>query len=166
MIKRNWKGDPVCYFCHHNEDMNHLMFTCPVARIIWAIVAKGFCADNIPNSFAQSWRWYEHWIPNGKKFYDVGIAAICWAIWKIRNKVCFEGKKLNNPAEIMCHACALITFWAGLYKEEDKKVLIEGADTMLKIALKILSKKSEAADQPNLLTGPAEDTEDDQNSTP
>lgn len=39
-----------------------------------------------------------------------GIAPICWAIWKNRNKACFEKKAIKNPLEIMCHACALMNF--------------------------------------------------------
>ena len=27
----------------------------------------------------------------GHKFYMVGIAALCWAVWITRNKVMFEG---------------------------------------------------------------------------
>ena len=34
MIKRNWQGDPSCYFCPSNESINHLFFLCPVAKVI------------------------------------------------------------------------------------------------------------------------------------
>lgn len=50
----------------------------------------------------------------------MGIAAIYWAIWKSRNKACFNGKLLKNPSEIICHASALMRFWAGLQRDEDK----------------------------------------------
>jgi len=30
--------------------------------------------------------------------------------WKMRNKICFYGKKLHNPLEIVSHACALMKF--------------------------------------------------------
>jgi hypothetical protein len=49
---------------------------------------------NIPTSFEQSWRWCERWLPKANQFHAVGIAAICWAIWKMRNKICFEGQKI------------------------------------------------------------------------
>jgi hypothetical protein len=35
-----------------------------------------------------------------------GIAAVCWAIWKTRNKACFENKMIKHPAEVLCYACA------------------------------------------------------------
>jgi len=68
----------------------------------------------------------------------MGIAAICWTIWKTRNKSCFEGKIIRNPAEIICYACALMTYWAGLFLEMDKETLQAGVTTMLQIATKLM----------------------------
>jgi hypothetical protein len=79
----------------------------------------------------QCWTWCERWLHNGKKFHSVGIAAICWAIWKTRNKVCFEGKMINDPILYYArYACALIGYWVGLFAEIDKEALITGANTM------------------------------------
>lgn len=69
-----------------------------------------------------------------------GVAAICWAIWKARNKACFEKKKLiKNPLEIICHTCALLKYWARLFSEMDQEQLDEGADLMLKVAKEVLA---------------------------
>ena len=46
---------------------------------------------------------------------------------------------LKNPLEILCHANALMVFWAGLYKEMDQEKLIEGANLMLKVAKEVLA---------------------------
>jgi hypothetical protein len=97
MVKQNWKGEPSCYFCRQPETVNHLLFTCSIAKVVWATVATCLGANDIPSSFQYSWNWCEKWIPNGKQFFAVGIAAVCWAIWKMRNKICFEGKKCKNP---------------------------------------------------------------------
>jgi hypothetical protein len=158
MIKRRWQGDPLCYFCQHPETVNHLLFSCSVAKCVWATIATCLGATNIPTSFDQSWKWCEKWIPNGKQYYAVGIAAICWSLWKMRNKVCFEGKKLHNPLEIVSHACALMKYWAGLHKDVDKEVLIQGVNTMLKIAVQLLAERR-ADVQINLL--PEATREDD-----
>ena len=99
-----------------------------------------------------------------KQFYAVGIAAVCWSIWKIRNKICFDGKKLHNPLEIVSHACALMKFWAGLQKEVDKEALIKGVETMFKIVVQLLSKKRRTVDQSNLLPDVTE--EEDANQEP
>lgn len=34
MIKRNWKCDPICYFCSEREGINHLMFECNVTKVV------------------------------------------------------------------------------------------------------------------------------------
>jgi hypothetical protein len=85
-------------------------------------------------------------LPNGKKFHVTRVAAVYWAIWKARNKTCFEGKMIQNLISIICHTCALICYWAGLFLESDKELLIDGANTMLKIALKLLTKKQKPND--------------------
>lgn len=61
--------------------------------------------------------------------------------WKSRNKACFEGKYIQDPATIVCYACMLMGYWAGLYMGVDKEELVEGINTMLKIAAKLVSKK-------------------------
>jgi len=93
---------------------------------------------------------YEAWraLVNVPFALDIFILA-CWSIWKMRNKICFEGEKLHSPLDIVRHACALIKFWAGLQKEVDKEMLIQGVDTMIKIALQLLSKKHQAVTRSN-----------------
>jgi hypothetical protein len=39
MIKRNWGGGPRCYFCNEPETVDHLLFPCHVAKVIWATLA-------------------------------------------------------------------------------------------------------------------------------
>jgi len=141
LLKRKWSGDPSCYFCDSNETVSHLFFQCSTAKSVWAIVAKSIGANNVPRSLNQCWTWCENWLPAGKQFHAIGIAAICWAIWKTRNKACFEGKLLNDPVSIICYACALMGYWAGLFAESDKEALIAGVTTMLEIATKLLNKK-------------------------
>jgi hypothetical protein len=121
------------------------------------MIATCLGAANVPISFDQSWKWCERWLPNGKQFYVVGIATTCWSIWKIRNKVCFDGKTFRNPIEIICHACALMKYWAGLQKEGDKEVLIQGVETMIKIALQFANEEASGGGSPNLLPDSADE---------
>jgi hypothetical protein len=92
LIKRKWVGNPTCYICNQIESASHLFFQCSTAKAVWAIVARCIGANNVPKSLNQCWLWCERWLPFGKQFHTMGIAAICWAIWKTRNKVCFEEK--------------------------------------------------------------------------
>jgi hypothetical protein len=53
------------------------------------------------------------------------IGAICWAIWKARNKMCFEKILIKSSNEIICHVCALISSWIGLSKRDLQDLLQE-----------------------------------------
>jgi hypothetical protein len=76
--------------------------------------------------------------------YMVGLAAVCWAIWKGRNRVCFDKKQINNPGDILFSACAFLRYWAGLQRDEDQRQLINaGVDLMMRTAMKILGKQDE-----------------------
>jgi len=141
MIKRKWTGDPSCLFCECNESVSHLLFQCSLAKAVWAVVAHCVGASNVPRNFNQCWAWCEQWLPYGNKFHAIGIVAICWAIWKTRNSACFEGKVVTSPIHVICYACSLIEYWAGLFLEEDKEQLIAGVNTMLKIAMQLVSKE-------------------------
>jgi hypothetical protein len=59
MVKRNWSGNPACQFCNLDESCDHLFFTCPIAKVVWAAVAKSIGASNIPDSLSQCWAWCE-----------------------------------------------------------------------------------------------------------
>lgn len=48
--------------------------------------------------------------------YAMGLAAICWAIWKCKNTVCFDNKEIKSPTEIVCMICSFLNYWAGLLK--------------------------------------------------
>ena len=148
MVKRKWTGDPSCLFCECNESVSHLLFQCSLAKAVWAVVAHCLGASNVPRNLNQSWAWCEQWLPYGTKFHAIGIAAICWAIWKTRNSACFEDKVVTSPIHVICYACSLMEYWAGLFLEEDKEQLIAGANTMLKIAMQLVSR--EVRDQKHL----------------
>jgi hypothetical protein len=53
--------------------------------------------------------------------------------------VVFEKKVVKNPLEIICHACALMVYWSGLFAELDRDQLIKGANTMLRVAEEVLA---------------------------
>jgi hypothetical protein len=42
MIKRNWQGDPGCYFCGTPENCDYLMFSCPITKVVWGLMAMCF----------------------------------------------------------------------------------------------------------------------------
>jgi hypothetical protein len=94
MKKRNWKGD-TDYFCGQFETTNHLLFECRIA-VVWGVIALCFHQKNMPSNYDQFWMWVAKALPGGSEVYMLGLAAVCWAIWKTRNEMCFEKKRINN----------------------------------------------------------------------
>ena len=162
LIRRKWKGDPEYYFCKNPENISHLFFQCSVAKAVWAVIAKCFGANTIPKNLDQCWIWCEKWLPFGKKFHVCGVAAICWAIWKARNRACFEKVIIKNHLDIVYHACALMKYWAGIFAEADKEQLEEGLNTMLEIANKILKRQKKDMDTARQLHDGDQDEQDNE----
>lgn len=82
-----------------------------------------------PCSFDQFWIWTGQYMHKGSMFHMVGLAAMCWALWRVRNNICFEKKIVKSPTEIICLASCFITFWAALQKG-DKELLEAGAEAL------------------------------------
>lgn len=47
-----------------------------------------------------------------------------------------------NPVTIVCFACSLMSYWAGLFLDDDKEALVPGVNMMMEIALKLNKKKA------------------------
>jgi len=159
LLRRKWVGSPTCFFCSSNENIDHLFFLCPVAKVLWSLVGICIGASNIPENILQFKLWISHWLPGGQQVYTFCAAAICWAIWKRRNEACFENKKLRNPAEILSYACALMTFWAGLYGMEMQGKIMDGVKLLLSCASKMMAQQHRSS--PPLLMAPNQPPEAD-----
>jgi glucan phosphoethanolaminetransferase (alkaline phosphatase superfamily) len=80
-----------------------------------------------------------------------GFAAICWAIWTARNRVCFEKVQIKHPYELIFFASLLIQYWTGLYAMVDQAMIQNGVTTMMKTTMELL-KKSQRTQAPRRIT--------------
>jgi hypothetical protein len=97
-----------------------------MAAYMWSIISTVLGVFTRPSCFTQYW-WIAKILPLGSNLHIVGIAALCWAIWKTRNNACFEGKLISSSVGLICFMCAFLQYWAGLQDEKDKELLLEGA---------------------------------------
>lgn len=88
-------------------------------------------ADCILNFVHQYYQWIKQLLPQGDSFFVLGLATFAWAIWKTRNKSCFEKKRIYNPSVIVYQACTFLKYWAGLLKDLSKEDLIRGVESLL-----------------------------------
>ena len=42
LVKRNWTGSTRCSFCDRDENIKHLFFDCPLAKVLWRSVQVAF----------------------------------------------------------------------------------------------------------------------------
>jgi hypothetical protein len=133
--KRKWLGSPVCSFCLHNETAQHLFFECSNARVVWGNLGSILGTNLCPSSHWQSLAWFYKFYPKGKKFHMVLLAAICWGIWNIRNKITFDKVMVRSPLVTISSVCSFLHYWAGLYGKEDGARIKSGADQMLQQAM-------------------------------
>jgi hypothetical protein len=52
--------------------------------------------------------WIKGALSGGDSVHMLGLAPICWAIWKTRNVMCFEKRIVKNPMEILYYACVFM----------------------------------------------------------
>ncbi|KQJ99350.1 hypothetical protein BRADI_3g42776v3 [Brachypodium distachyon] len=88
-----------------------------------------------PNCFSHYFRWLPDLVQLSTNVQIVGLAAVCWAIWKFRNDASFEHKLIKDPAELICRACAFLNYWAELQKDGNREVLLAGASNLQAKAL-------------------------------
>jgi hypothetical protein len=68
----------------------------------------------------------------------VGVAAICWAIWKCRNDIVFKNTKFNSILQVIFRGAYWLRLCAQLQrKEQAKNTLIATSRKLEVIALKI-----------------------------
>jgi hypothetical protein len=113
MIRRQWQGDPGCYFYGVPEDRDHLFFKCPVSKVVWGVLALCSHQATRPSSYGQYWAWVRSAIPGGQEVYVLGLAAICWATWKARNRTCFDKKPIKSPMDVCSYNIGQICMLKG-----------------------------------------------------
>jgi hypothetical protein len=72
----------------------------------------------------------------------LGIASICWEIWKLRNRASFDKKFINSPFDLICYSTVFMKYWAGLNSLADQEMIRRGADNLLAIAAGARSPRS------------------------
>jgi hypothetical protein len=87
---------------------------------------------------------------------------VCWTIWKGRNKVVFDKKVIRHPAEIVLHACSLLSYWAGLFTLERQEDVAAGVEVALSVAHKLLVQQNRQMEVGRLMAPRGDRSEEDE----
>jgi hypothetical protein len=104
MYKRGWRGDTKCRFCDEEDDIHRLFFLCPAARYMWIMVSVSIDTLDRPSNFTQCFSWIAKYARNLKNIHVVGVAALCWNFWKLRNGHVLRKKLITYLVEIIYYA--------------------------------------------------------------
>ena len=141
LTRTNWKGSQKCICCNKNETIQHLFLECPFAKMIWKII---FFATNLTqprsiNHMFGTWLHNRHKMAKGLIW--VGVAAMCWAIWRCRNDVIFNKMRTNSILQVIFRGAYWLRFWGPLQRDEQAKDALSFISKKLEmIALEISNK--------------------------
>ena len=85
LMKRNWVGNPRCYFCDQNETIKHLFLECPLAKLLWRSIHIAFNIQPPMSINTLFGTWLNGVDIHIAKHIRIGICALLWAIWNTRN---------------------------------------------------------------------------------
>jgi hypothetical protein len=121
LTRKNWRGSQKCVACNSNETIKHLFVECPCARMVWRII---FYATGLtpPRSIRHMFgSWLSNQSSKVRNLIWVGVAAVCWAIWRCRNDIIFHKIKLNSILQVIFRGAYWLRFWAQLQRSEQAK---------------------------------------------
>jgi hypothetical protein len=97
LLKRGWTGNDQCQFCGGKETIQHLLFSCGLAKLVWQVVLCAFHLarpqENVEDLFGA---WIKSFLKTQINLVLCGAAALCWILWKTKNDACFNNKNQKN----------------------------------------------------------------------
>jgi hypothetical protein len=119
--KHNWHGCSRCCFCDQDETIQHLFFTCPFAKILWRIIYMTFNIpdpSNVTNLFGN---WLKGVAKKDKGHIRVGVCALFWAIWKVRNDFIFNKKSFPSFLQVVPLVTHRIHMWSFIQRKDMRR---------------------------------------------
>jgi hypothetical protein len=147
LAKRNWQGDVRCCFCDHEENIQHLFLTCPFTQMIWRIIYMTFNITpplNITNLFGK---WLNGVPKIEKAHIRVGVCAVLWAIWKVRNDCIFNKKSFPSFLQVIPLATHLIHMWSYLQSVDVRLDMDIGCNRLVMVARDFYNRCGWSADR-------------------
>ena len=128
--KRNWNGNKSCRFCDKDESIQPLFFKCPLAKLVWRIVHMSFGLPPSKNTTNLFGSWLKGLPKNDLKNIQVGLCAILWALWNVRNDFVFNKPRVPSFLQVITLAMHWIRTWSYLQPAEKHHVMDSGCNTM------------------------------------
>jgi hypothetical protein len=122
LAKKQNVNDKTCLFCEELETCQHLFFDCVIAKEMWCRISR-VAGREIGRSLESIGTC---WLSN-KKFITLNMISVValWAIWKLRNDLCFQNLAWRNMGVVLTKIVVLVQNWTILCPTEKKEELAE-----------------------------------------
>ena len=133
LLARGWSGINKCRFCNELEFVDHLFLHCTLARHVWFWL--GNCQDHFCdwNSCKDVMIFALQLAPRQRVGFLLVFSAMCWTIWKHRNKICFQLYNIKSNKSLILLIVSLVEYWTGNTKQQVKEAVVEWMPAALDI---------------------------------
>jgi hypothetical protein len=109
LFKRGVHCSPLCCICdQRNESINHLFMECEWVKTVWFATPLGINFSSNDEANLNFNEWISKVVINEDREVVQLVVAICYEIWRIRNKRCFEGIDMPYALSVCNSACKAI----------------------------------------------------------
>lgn len=105
---------PLCLSAE--ESVNHLMLNCSMANSIWSAILNYFHVSWVlPRHIGELFEAWKLQIgaTRGRTMWRLSFLATVWAIWKGRNRRCFEGRS-STTVDVVDKARLNVAVWVSI----------------------------------------------------
>lgn len=122
LVKRGWRGNCQCYLCSCVEDINHILFRCHLATLVWGMIQEIYDIQYCPRSLGElSSFWFLGKGPWPKRMIMFVFAGFAQALWTCRNKMMIEKQFPKSPTDVIYTALSFMQKWSYLLKDSDRE---------------------------------------------
>jgi hypothetical protein len=139
LAKRRWKGNLKCSFCNENENIQHLLFDCYLARNIWRTIFFALHIDRPSSTNHIMGAWESNKGIAHKKKLLIGVAAMFWSICLCRNDVVFNHKPIPSILQVIFRGTHWLRFWRLVQMEESHQESLNIFQYLEVVAMKIFT---------------------------
>ena len=109
-----------CALCGEFKDMNHIFFTCPLARFMWSAVRELLGCEWNPSCFAGLYREVRKYAGQTKHVLWIACVALVWTLWTTRNKFTIEGTLPTQVTNGLYKLSMFLQVWKPVTRRSDK----------------------------------------------